>query len=52
MREQSSRWLLPISKVPVAKAESYRHEEETLLRPDVWRQAQFKKRKPSARMPK
>jgi len=30
----------------VAKAESYRHEDEALLRPDVGTQAQFKKRKP------
>ncbi len=30
----------------MAKAESYRHEDEALLRPDVGTQAQFKKRKP------
>jgi adenine-specific DNA-methyltransferase len=30
----------------VAKAESYRHDEEALLRPDIGTQAQFKKRKP------
>jgi adenine-specific DNA-methyltransferase len=30
----------------VARAESYRHEEEALLRPDVGTQAQFKRRKP------
>jgi len=30
----------------MAKAESYRHEEEALLRPDVGTQPQFKKRKP------
>ena len=30
----------------MAKAESYRHEEEALLRPDVGTQAQFRKRKP------
>jgi adenine-specific DNA-methyltransferase len=28
------------------RAESYRHDEEALLRPDVGTQAQFKKRKP------
>src|SRR6266496_6105437 len=28
------------------KAESYRHEEEALLRPDVGTQAQFRKKKP------
>jgi adenine-specific DNA-methyltransferase len=30
----------------VAKAETYRHAEEALLRPDVGTQAQFKKKKP------
>ena len=28
------------------KAETYRHEEQALLRPDIGTQAQFKKRKP------
>jgi adenine-specific DNA-methyltransferase len=28
------------------KAETYRHEEEALLRPDVGTQAQFRKKKP------
>jgi adenine-specific DNA-methyltransferase len=32
--------------MPSKRAETYRHEEEALLRPDVGTQAQFRKRKP------
>src|SRR5215211_8941265 len=31
---------------PAHRAETYRHEEEALLRPDVGAQAQFRKKKP------
>ena len=37
---------LLVNNQGLAKAESYRHEEEALLRPDVGTQAQFRKRKP------